>query len=142
MGLFSWLFKHEGEASIPDRYASPLSHDWRDLGPVRRRVDQELHLDDHAHHGSGVPMAAGASAGAAMDHSVAGDHWAGPAGLRINPANGLPMLNDAVDIQGNPLGMSGDTHTGMGSLDMGAGMDDRFGMSMDSFDTGGFDDRW
>lgn len=148
MGLFSWLFKNEGEASIPDRYASPLSHDWRDLGPVRGHIDQGLHHDDHTLQGPALSMSAGATAGAAMGHTVVEEHWTGPAGRRINPANGLPMLNDAVDIHGNPFGTSGDTHTDMDSFNMGAGLgagiDDSFGMGagMDSFGMGGFDDRW
>ena len=29
----------------------------------------------------------------------------------INPANGLPMLNDMIDIQGNPFGSSSDDYT-------------------------------
>jgi len=111
MGLFNWLFQgdqREEEREIADRHASPLAHDWRDLGPVGRP----------ARHGAGDL-----------------DEFDGHQGPTINPATGLPMLNEVFDIHHNHFGVSED----IGGMDSLTGMDG----GIDSFgDMGGCDGRW
>lgn len=49
----------------------------------------------------------------------------------VNPATGLPMINDAIDVGGNPFGTD--------LSDLGTGHD-AFGTG--SFDIGGFGSGW
>jgi hypothetical protein len=136
MGLFSWLFQHdqrEEEREVADRYASPLAHDWRDLGPIRRPVDHSAGFqDDLTLHRTGPT----ASSGSVMDLGLGGDdHWAAYQRPAINPATGLPMLNEVFDIHHNHFGVSED----IGGMDSLTGMDG----GIDSFgDMGGCDGRW
>jgi hypothetical protein len=132
-------------ASMGSQPAEPSFSDHRD--PFWLRHENPTEHDD------GSPFDSAISA-TEMHHSTL------PSG-QINPATGLPMLDDfgGVDVAGNPYGtdlVSHDSFTDSSFESFSSNMDsfssgmDRFSSDMDSFsssgidsfDSGGFNDRW
>jgi len=128
MGLFNWLFQRDQrqeERETADRYASPLAHDWRDLGPIERPAGHSAGVqDDLGNHRS--RLSAPRRRGPGHD-PVWGGLGADHQGPIINPATGLPMLDAMFDVHLNHFGMAN-------AIDgMSHGMDcDSHGVDFDS----------
>lgn len=105
--------------------------------PGRVSLTEEVVVEENGADGSGFHLSSLLSDDFMSSDTIeSGSMFFGNSGS-INPATGLPMIGEAMDVDGNMYGMSGDdSFTGTGIDDsMSSGFDDSFG-SDDSFTFG------